>query len=111
VRSTPFPSTPCDVAPLSVPEFTCELDLNTTVSLESACRRFFDDANRAVVWVIRFRALTGWSKREDVAPWLTSDPARARNACELAASFELNDEWEFDCVRFRSAVEAAGRDK
>jgi hypothetical protein len=39
-------------------EFTCELDLKEAVSLDALCRRFVDDANRAIVWAIRFRALT-----------------------------------------------------
>ena len=30
-------------------------------------------------------------------------------ACELAASFDLNDAWEFDAGRFRSAVESVAR--
>jgi hypothetical protein len=91
---------------LSVPEFTSELDLIGSVSLDAVCRRFLEDANRAVVWFIRFRALTAWCERMDVAQWLRSEPSHARHACELAASFDLNDAWEFDAERFRSAVES-----
>jgi hypothetical protein len=45
----------------------------------------------------------------DVATWLQSKPSHAHHACELAASFDLNDEWEFDAERFRSAVESGPR--
>ena len=111
MRTTPFPARACEVIALSVPEFTCELDLNAAVSFDSVCRRFVDDANRALVWFIRFRALTGWCDREDTAAWLRSKPARAQHATRLAASFELNDDWQFDSERFRLAVESVDRDK
>jgi hypothetical protein len=94
---------------LTVPEFACELDLTESASLDAVCRRFLEDANRAVVWFIRFRALTAWCERLDVAPWLRSEPLHARHACELAASFDLNEAWEFDAERFRSAVESVVR--
>ena len=106
MRETPFPATPCDVVMLSVPEFTSELDLDASVSLDDVCRRFIEDSNRAVVWFIRFRALKAWCDRMDVAQWLQLDPAHAHRACELAASFDLNDAWEFDADRFRLAVES-----
>ena len=106
MRRTPFPASPCDVVTLSVPEFTCELDLNGSGSLDVVCRRFLDDTNRAVVWFIRFRALKSWCERLDVAQWLGSEPLHAHRACELAASFDLNDAWEFDADQFRSAVES-----
>ena len=92
---------------LTVLEFTCDLDLNGSMTVESACHRFLDDANRALVWLIRFHALAAWSERAEIAPWLQSDASHAEHAGELAASFALNDEWEFDASRFRSAVEAA----
>jgi hypothetical protein len=111
MRSTPFPSTPCEVVALTVPEFTCELDLNSSVSLDSVCQRFVEDANRALVWFIRFRALTAWSGRPEVAEWLRSDASRSRHACEVAASFGLNGEWGFDAGPFRSAVECAARNR
>lgn len=94
---------------LSVSEFTCELELDGSVSLDAVCRRFLEDTNRAVVWFIRFRALKLWCDRLDVAQWLRSEPSHADRACELAASFDLNDAWEFDAVRFRSAVESVTR--
>ena len=73
------------------------------MSLDAVCRRF-EDSNRAVVWFIRFRALTAWCERMDVAQWLRSEPSHTDHARELAASFDLNDAWEFDAERFRSAV-------
>jgi hypothetical protein len=97
------------VVVLSVPEFTCELDLNGSVSLDAVCRRFLEDTNRAVVWFIRFRALMAWCERIEVADWLRSEPSHALHACELAASFDLNDAWEFDAERFRSTVESVVR--
>jgi len=103
---TPFPATPSDVVALTVLEFTCDLDLNGSLTLESACQRFHD-ANRALVWLIRFHALAAWCERADVTLWLQSHPSHAQHACELAASFALNNEWQFDATRFRSAVEAA----
>jgi hypothetical protein len=106
MRITPFPMIPADVEALTVPEFTCELDLNGAVSLDVVCRRFLDDTNRALVWLIRFRALTAWRERVDVVQWLLAEPSHAHHACRLAASFELNEAWEFDAERFRSAVQA-----
>jgi hypothetical protein len=41
---------------LTVPEFTCELDPNAADSFDWVCQRFLDDANRALVCFIRFRA-------------------------------------------------------
>jgi hypothetical protein len=109
MRRTPFPTNPCDVVALTVPEFTCELDLSGSVSLDAVCRRFVDDTNRALVWFIRFRALTAWCQRPDVGVWLQSEPSHAQHACQLAASFELNDDWEFDAEGFRSAVDSVAR--
>ena len=106
MQMTPFPARPCDVVALTVAEFTCDLDLNATLSIDAVCRRFLDDANKALVWVIRFRALAAWCKRADVAAWLGSRPLHAQHACEVAAAFELNSDWEFDAGAFRSAVES-----
>jgi hypothetical protein len=108
VRTTPFPSRACQVIALTVSEFTFELDLKSPAAFDCACRRFLDDANRALVWFIRIQALTGWCDREDTAAWLRSEPARVRHATELAASFELNEAWQFDPDRFRLAVESVG---
>jgi len=106
MRPTPFPARPCDVVPLTVLEFACALDLDAATSLDIGCRRFLDDANRALVWFIRFRALLAWCERGDIAVWLTSRASHALHACEVAASFELNDQWQFDAEAFRSAVES-----
>jgi hypothetical protein len=101
---TPFPATPSDVVPLTVPEFTTDLDLCASVSIDAICRRFVDDANRALVWIIRFRALTSWCGRADMSVWLTTGGLHEQHACEMAASFDLNSEWEFEAEPFRSAV-------
>ena len=106
MQTTPFPARPCDVIALTVSEFTRDLDVNTTVSIDDVCRRFVDDTNKALVWVIRFRALEAWCERAEVATWLGLRPSRAQHACEVAATFELNGDWEFDAAAFRSAVES-----
>jgi hypothetical protein len=97
------------VVALSVPEFACDLDVRGALSLDAVCRRFVEDSNKAVVWFIRFHAFTAWCEGPDVAVWLLADPSRAQRATELAAGFELNDEWRFDAERFRSAVESVVR--
>jgi hypothetical protein len=107
MQMTPFPARPCDVVALTVPEFTRDLDLKATVSIDAVCRRFIDDTNKALVWVIRFRALEAWCVRADVAAWLGSRRVHAQYACEVAAAFELNGDWGFDAEAFRSAVESA----
>ena len=106
MQTTPFPARPCDVVALTVAEFTRDLDLNATLSIDDVCRRFIDDINKALVWVIRFRALTAWCLRTDGAAWVRSRPSHAHHACEVAATFELNGDWEFDDAAFRSAVES-----
>jgi hypothetical protein len=106
---TPFPTRASEVVALTVVEFTCELDLNTPGSFERVCRRFLEDANRALVWFIRFRALAAWCDQADMSAWLELDPAYPRHAREVAASFALNDEWQFDAEPFRASVESAGR--
>ena len=103
---TPFPTHPSDVVALTVPEFANGLHLHDTVSIDSVCQRFLDDTNRALVWFIRFRALTAWSERTEIAVWLSTATGHANHACEVAASFELNSNWEFDAERFRSAVQS-----
>ena len=84
--------------------------MHAPVSIDTVCQRLIDDANRALVWFIRVRALTDWCEREDMARWLLSDPSHARRACIVAASFALNGDWGFDAEPFRSAVEAVARD-
>jgi hypothetical protein len=106
IRPTPFPTRPSDVAALAASEFACAPDLQASVSIEDVCQRFVGDANRAVVWLIRFRALTAWCERTDTGPWLRAEPGRAERACAMAASFVLNEQWEFDAGEFRSAVQS-----
>src|ERR1051325_6800473 len=102
MRTTPFPATPFDVVALTVSEFMCD-DVDASVSIDAVCGRFLDDANRALVWFIRFRALAAWSQGGEAVGWLNLDPSHADRARELAASFELNSEWEFDTESFRRA--------
>jgi hypothetical protein len=97
------------VATLTVAERASVLELTQAVSLDAICHRFIGDANRALVWLIRFRALTAWCERADIADWLHAEPGFAGHACAVAAGFELNDQWEFDTERFRVAVESACR--
>ena len=105
-KPTPLPNTPSDVVALTAAEFTRDLDLTATMSFDALCQRFVDDANRAVVWFIRFRALTVWSERPDIVAWLRSQPRHAGRAGEVAASFALNADWEFDADAFRSTIES-----
>ncbi len=109
MRSTAFPATPADVVALTVAEFESARDLDQSASLDAVCWRFLDDVNRAVVWLIRFRALTAWCGRGDMGEWLRAEPTHVQHACQVAASFALNDKWEFDAEQFRSAVESAAR--
>jgi hypothetical protein len=106
MHSTPFPARPHEVVALTVQEFTCDLDLTAAPSIDRVCSRFLDDANRALVWLIRFRALKAWCTRADMNAWLISGTGHSQQACAVAASFTLNGEWEFDAEDFRSAVES-----
>ena len=106
MRTTPFPARPNDVAALTVQEFMCGLDLEAEPSIGLVCGRFHDDANRAVVWMIRFRALRAWYARPETNGWLRSGSRRSQRACEVAASFALNGDWEFDAEDFRSAIQS-----
>ena len=108
MNPTTFPATPADVVTLTVQEFIFdldELDGNRIPSMERVCRTFMDDANRALVWWIRFGALKNWCARTDVIGRSTSAPWTSRDACEVAASFPLNHLWEFDPEGFGFAVE------
>jgi hypothetical protein len=108
MNHTAFPTTHEDVAALTVQEFTFDLDQldgNRVPSLERVCRIFIDDANRALVWWIRFEAVRNWCARTDVMTRSTSDASIVRDACEAAASFPLNHLWEFDPTDFARAVE------
>lgn len=108
VNYTAFPVTPGDVAALTVQEFTFdldELDQNQAPSMERVCRTFMNDANRALVWWIRFEALQAWYASSEVM-LRTSDVSTVRDAYEAAASFPLNHRWEFDAEGFGSAIGA-----
>jgi hypothetical protein len=83
--NTAFPATPQDVAVLTVREFTFDLDQldgHRVPSLERVCRIFLNDANRALVWWIRFDAFRTWCARTDVNTRATSGASIARDACE-----------------------------
>ena len=104
---TPFPATPADVATLTVREFIFDLDEFDgcrNPSMERICRTFMDDANRALVWWVRFGALKAWCANPDVIARATSDSSVLRDACEVAASFPLNPRWEFDARDFDRAL-------
>ena len=105
MTTTPFPARPGEVVSLTVQEFTCGIDLNVEPSIAFVCKRFLHDANRALVWLIRFRALKAWYTRADTNAW-PSSAGYCQRACEVAASFALNDEWGFDAEDFGSAVQS-----
>jgi hypothetical protein len=105
IGKTPFPTRPGDVAPLTVREFTFALHLSDAPSFDVVCARFEDDANRALVWLLRFRALNALSDRADMTEWLSNHPRTSPAVCQVAATFELNDRWEFDKEAFCSAVD------
>ena len=102
---TEFPATPRDVVALSFDEFLCDLEMTHAPSLETVCKAFGNDSNRAVVWLIRWRALNTLCARSDVAEWRGAGARTSRDMCEVAAAFELNDGWEFDRERFCDAVD------
>ena len=101
---TEFPAKPRDVVALSVDEFLFDLEMTHAPSIEIACRVFSNDANRALVWLIRWRALNTLCARSDVADWRRAIACTSRDICEVAAAFELNDGWEFDQAGFCDAV-------
>jgi hypothetical protein len=106
---TAFPATPGEVAALTVQEFTFdldELDGNRVPSMERVCRTFMDDANRALVWWIRFGALKAWCTGSEGMARLTSGTVTLRAACEVAATFPLGHCWEFEPDDFCAAIEA-----
>lgn len=105
MTGTPFPAKPSDVSALSVHEFTFDLEMSDTPSIDLVCSRFVDDINRALVWLIRFRALKAWCARADMLAWLYAGSGTSQDVCEVAANFELNDHWEFDTEDFCSAIE------
>ena len=102
---TAFPARPRDVIALSVEEFLFDLEMTHAPSVESACRAFANDANRALVWLIRWRALNALCARSEVAEWRRAGAHTSRDMCEVAAAFDLNDGWEFDHEPFCAAVD------
>jgi hypothetical protein len=112
MNRTEFPATPGEVAILTPQEFTFdldELDGNRVPSMERVCRTFMDDANRALVWWIRFEALKVFCARTDMMARLHSGSMTLRDACDVAASFPLNHRWEFEPGDFCSAIERSRR--
>lgn len=108
MNQTPFPATPADVAVLTVQEFTFDLDEfdgHRIPSMDRICRTFMNDANRALVWWIRFDALEAWRTNPDVNERSMSDSGILRDACEVAASFPLNPRWGFDATDFGRALD------
>ena len=109
MTSTPFPIRPTDVVALTVREFMFEGAVNDQPSLDAVCRNFVGDTNRALVWLIRFRALKAWCDRADMSAWLQAGGGTPQDACEAAAHFELNERWEFDPEGFRLAINVVAR--
>jgi hypothetical protein len=105
MNSTPFPARPSDVVALSAQEFAFSVEMSDTPPFELVCNQFADDSNRALVWLIRFRALKAWCARPDMLTWMSAGSRTSRDLCEVAASFELNDRWEFDADDFRAAID------
>jgi hypothetical protein len=111
---TAFPATPRDVATLTVQEFTFRLDLEHSPSLPDVCDRFGDDTNRAIVWMLRFRALQKVKADGRMERWIRNRlEADRQSLCgeifEIAATQPLNERWEFDSFSFYQAVEALTR--
>ena len=103
---TPFPARPFDVIALTPQEFTRPLALTDSPTLDDVCGRFPDDANRAFVWLLRFRALKALTEDAAVRAWLAGDDCATRNAYDVASRLELNDCWGFDLAAFQRAVQA-----
>ena len=103
---TPFPTNPGEVVALTVDEFVADLDLSSNLPLTAVCARFGEDLNRAVVWMLRYRALQHFIGYLDAS---RLEQTR-KTATELAAGFTLNEDWEFERVTFLAAVEAARND-
>jgi hypothetical protein len=106
---TAFPATPGDVAILTIQEFMFDIydvDGIRAPSLDHVRRIFMEDANRVLVWWIRFGALKTWcaSSMEGIEG-ATDDSAILRDAYELAAGFPLNPFWEFDATAFGYVVQ------
>ena len=110
---TSFPATPGEVATLTVHEFTFDVDElydDRAAWMDQVCRTFIDDANRALVCWIRFNALRVWRAREDVIDRLNAGSIDLRDARNLAATFPLNQRWEFEPATFSAALAAAAEE-
>ncbi|HXD17796.1 MAG TPA: hypothetical protein VN654_12325 [Vicinamibacterales bacterium] len=103
---TPFPSSPEEVVPLSIDEFASDVRMEEPLSIDMVCSRFTDDLNRALVWILRYRALTALAARAEIAAWLTHGARSWRDMFEVAAEFPLNSDWGFDGETFCAAVDA-----
>jgi hypothetical protein len=106
---TPFPATPRDVVPLTVQEFTFRLDLDHSPSFEEVCQRFSEDSNRAVVWLLRFRALQRLRNDNRMIVYVekpvdSGEDLLFSSVFEIAATQALNSRWEFDSHTFFTAV-------
>ena len=106
-RSTPFPGSPAEVVPLSIYEFASDSWVGEAPSIDVVCSRFTDDLNRALVWILRYRALTALVDRREIPAWLDGGARSWRDMFEVAAEFPLNSDWGFDDEMFCAAVDAA----
>jgi hypothetical protein len=111
MAETPFPTRPVDVAALTADEFRIAGDRDDNHALDIACQLFRDDPNRALVWLIRLAAVKALSARADIAHWRQSRSSTWRDICEVAASFELNQQWQFDVSGFCFAVDSLARER
>ena len=109
-RGTVFPATPGDLAILTIQEFTFQIyDVQSRQGppVEQVRRIFMEDANRVLVWSIRFGALKTWcATNVDRVEGVSAGAEFLRDAYELAASFPVNAFWEFDPSAFECAVHA-----
>ena len=94
-----------------MPEFACALDLDAATSLDVGCQRFLARRREPGTGVVhplpradRVVRTRRHGRLADVRP-----VTRLVNACEVAASFKLNEQWQFDAEAFRSAVESIDR--
>ena len=102
---TPFPGSPAEVVPLSICEFASD-SWSDAPSIDIICSRFTDDLNRALVWILRYRALAALVGRAEIAACLDRGAHSWRDMFEVAAQFPLNNEWGFDGEMFCAAVDA-----
>ena len=106
MTQTPFPGSPAEVVPLSIYEFASDSWTGEAPSIDVVCSRFTDDLNRALVWILRYRALTALAGRAEITAWLDRGARSWRDMFEVAAGFPLNSDWGFDGEMFCAAVDA-----